>query len=286
MVCLETLVRAHKFGDTGRLTHSHSDTSFYGTRFYQQLPGPGRYDTNASTLRALEPLSKTRLSDWPRRYRNCRPLQGSQATASLSGVDSLLEVPSPAPGSYRDPDSTFNRSLIGHNYWSAGFASRSARFPPTRRADDTITRHLGEREMRSFHRTLPSRPRHTEISLLPHPSSANIYCFEEIQTSPFLERPNYLTVDTVSSAPPGYYEHEDNNDIENASGTRPPMFKWAQPSRGCPELAQKSLYSTGGRSYTAAELLAHRAKLTEFKSDVRAVRQLENFKLPRSEFRV
>lgn len=281
-------VRAHKFGDSGRLTHSHSDTSFYGTRFYQQLPGPGRYDTNASTLDALKPLSKTRVSDWPRRYRNCRPLQGSQATASLSGVDSLLEVPSPAPGSYRDPDSTFKWSLTGRNYWSAGFASRTARFPPTRKADDTMTRYLGEREMRNFHRTLPPRPRQKEISLPLRPSSVNIYCLEKEETPLSLEQPSHLTADVVSFGvvPLGYYEREDDNDDKITRGTHPPMLNWVQPSRGSPELAPKSFYSTGGRSYTAAELLAHRAQLTEFKSDVRDVRHLENFKLPRSEFRV
>ena len=88
MVGLDVEVRAHRFGASGRLTHSHSESSFYGTNYYVALPGPGRYETNSSTLHALAPLSRTRVSDWPRRYRNCRPLQGSQATASLSGVDS------------------------------------------------------------------------------------------------------------------------------------------------------------------------------------------------------
>jgi len=157
MVGLDAAVRAHRFGASGRLTHSHSESSFYGSNYYAALPGPGRYETNASTLDALKPLSKTRVSDWPRRYRNCRPLQGSQATASMSGVDSLLEVPSPAPGSYRDPASTFGPAVAQRNYWNANFASKTARFPPTRRADDTITRHLGEREHRGFHRSLPGQ---------------------------------------------------------------------------------------------------------------------------------
>ena len=181
MVGLDAAVRAHRFGASGRLTHSHSESSFYGSNYYAALPGPGRYETNASTLDALKPLSKTRVSDWPRRYRNCRPLQGSQATASMSGVDSLLEVPSPAPGSYRDPDSTFGPAVAQRNYWNANFASKTARFPPTRRADDTITRHLGEREHRGFHRSPP--PRHQKRATCPTskaPISAMFHSFRLI----------------------------------------------------------------------------------------------------------
>lgn len=280
-------MQAHKFSDSGRLTHSHSDTSFYGTRFYQQLPGPGRYDTNASTLDALDPLSKTRLSDWPRRYRNCRPLQGSQATASLSGVDSLLEVPSPAPGSYCDPDSTFKWSLIGRNHWSAGFASRTARFPPTRNAEDTITRHIGRREVRNFHRTLPPRQRQKEFSLPPRPSSVNIYCVGEEEVPPLLEQPSCLTGDiSFGAGPRDYYKCEDDSVDKITGGKRPPVLNWVQPSGSSPKLTQRFSSRRIPRRHSTVELLTHRTQLTEFKSDVRAVRHLENFKLPRSEFRV
>ena len=86
-------------GRSGRLTHSHSDSSFYGATYYQNLPGAGTYSVNTSTLDALKPLSRTRVSDWPRRYRNCRPLQGAPAAASLGGVDKGIDTTSPAPGS-------------------------------------------------------------------------------------------------------------------------------------------------------------------------------------------
>ncbi|KAH8051480.1 hypothetical protein JL721_11138 [Aureococcus anophagefferens] len=269
MVGLDAAVRAHRFGASGRLTHSHSESSFYGSNYYAALPGPGRYETNASTLDALKPLSKTRVSDWPRRYRNCRPLQGSQATASMSGVDSLLEVPSPAPGSYREPDSTFGPAVARRNYWNANFASKTARFPPTRRADDTITRHLGEREHRGFHRSPP--PRHESATFptskapisavaaaaapAPEPRPAargppvNVYALEGDPAELPLEQPSYLTGDGGVSFEEGgqYYARDDDGD------PGPPRMTWVTPRRAPPPRSRR-----GEPREAAAVLLKHK----------------------------
>ena len=279
MVGLDAAVRAHRFGASGRLTHSHSESSFYGSNYYAALPGPGRYETNASTLDALKPLSRTRVSDWPRRYRNCRPLQGSQATASMSGVDSLLEVPSPAPGSYNDPESTFGAAVARRNHWNANFASKTARFPPTRRADDTITRHLGEREHRGFHRSLPPRHRHRNLGQPPGGPPVNVYALEGDPAELPLEQPSYLTGDGGVSFEEGgqYYARDDDGDHG------PPRMTWVTPRRAPPPFP---LPASEPRAKTAAVLLKHKGELAEFKDDVRAVRRLEAFKLPRGEFRV
>ena len=303
MVGLDVEVRAHRFGASGRLTHSHSESSFYGTNYYVALPGPGRYETNSSTLHALAPLSRTRVSDWPRRYRNCRPLQGSQATASLSGVDSLLEVPSPAPGSYRDPDSTFKRALVGRNSWNSNFASKTARFPPTRKADDTITRGIGVREPRHFHRTLPPRhkPRDSMGTMsgggggaqsAVRPSSVNSYAIEDPRTTDLpLEEPSFLTGEggegAVSFQDSGiqFYEREDADfgpDTTTGTPGGPPKLTWVQPRTSAPTIPA----AAAPRAKTAAVALKHKAACATFKDDVRAVRRLEGFKLPRTELRV
>ena len=145
-----------------------------------------------------------------------------------------------------------------------------------------MTRHLGKRETRNFHRTLPPKHRSKEMSLPARPS-VNIYSIE--QNDQHCEQPSYVSGDCVSFSmtPAGFYEREEENEDGGCSQL---TLSWVQPSRRPPEPTHKSVQSTGCRIQSASVLLAHRSELSEFKSDVRAVRLLENFKLPRSEFRV
>lgn len=84
-------------------------------------PGPGYYESG-STL-DVRLVSLTRPSNFPRRWRNCAPLQGEQAMTSLHGADVLIQEPSPA--------STFTMSSFQSasmkDLWTTEFASRTVR---------------------------------------------------------------------------------------------------------------------------------------------------------------
>lgn len=142
----------YSFARVGRLTNSHSESSFLGRAYYEpdSSPAPGQYETAQSTLSAPI-ISKTRPSNWSRRSRNCRPMLGQQAALSLYGADTLAEDHSPCPGSYATPQGCFTAPTSG---WSAQFSSQTGRFPPTRRAVDTEDRPCPT-ERRRFHRPLP-----------------------------------------------------------------------------------------------------------------------------------
>ena len=135
-----------------------SASSFLGTNYHSKftIPGPGMHEVSQSTME-LKHVSLTRPSDWSRRWRNCRPLIGSDATASLYGADKLLQEPGPDPGTYASPASTFADAKKMKNYCSSAFASQSSRFPPTKAADHTHYRHTGGHEQRAFNRTLPRK---------------------------------------------------------------------------------------------------------------------------------
>ena len=57
-----------------------SASSFLGTNYHSKftIPGPGMHEVSQSTME-LKNVSLTRSSDWSRRWRNCRPLQGHNA---------------------------------------------------------------------------------------------------------------------------------------------------------------------------------------------------------------
>ena len=115
-------------------------------------PGPGDYDA-VETIRAV---SLTRVSDWSRRYRNCKPMHGTEAALSLYGADRLDLDPAPGPGRYGVPVSEFDRATKQKGFLSADYASITERFPPTRDADATTERRVGLKENR---RTLRKMPR-------------------------------------------------------------------------------------------------------------------------------
>ncbi|KAH8061941.1 hypothetical protein JL722_3898 [Aureococcus anophagefferens] len=295
MVGLDAAVRAHRFGASGRLTHSHSESSFYGSNYYAALPGPGRYETNASTLDALKPLSKTRVSDD----------RGATATAGRSRVpgDGEHERRRLAAGGAEPAPARAGPRLDAfgppsrRNYWNANFASKTARFPPTRRADDTITRHLGEREHRGFHRSppprhesatfptskapisavfhssLPPRHRHRNLGQPPGGPPVNVYALEGDPAELPLEQPSYLTGDGGVSFEEGgrYYARDDDGD------PGPPRMTWVTPRRAPLPFP---LPASEPRAKTAAVLLKHKGELSEFKDDVRAVRRLGAFSRP------
>ena len=78
------------FGTGGR-GNNNNGNSFLGTRYFQKYPAPGRYETGRTTLNTL-PLSRSRTSDWTRRYRNTRSMEGTQAMLSLGGADRVGSV--------------------------------------------------------------------------------------------------------------------------------------------------------------------------------------------------
>ncbi|KAJ1459149.1 hypothetical protein M885DRAFT_595916 [Pelagophyceae sp. CCMP2097] len=127
-----------------------------------QLPGPGAYETNVSTVE-LRPVSATRASPWPRRWRNSLPMHGSAAAASLGGADRLYHDDGPAPGAYESPLSTFGAAAARRNHWESSYASRVPRFAPARDASATMNRSAGAKESRLFHRALPPRNESQEI---------------------------------------------------------------------------------------------------------------------------
>lgn len=162
--CPDGWNRSPGFPQSQRLSLA-SKSSFLGTNYHSkfQIPGPGMHDVNTSTIE-LRSVSATRSSDWARRWRNCRPLIGSDATASLYGADKLLQEPGPDPGTYKSPDSTFRCAIEKRNFCSSTFASQSSRFPPTKAADHTHARQTGAHDQRAFARTLPRPPHRAEVA--------------------------------------------------------------------------------------------------------------------------
>ena len=78
------------FGTSVR-DNNNCGNSFIGTRYFQKYPAPGRYETGRTTLNTT-PLSRSRTSDWTRRYRNTRSMEGTQAMLSLGGADRVGSV--------------------------------------------------------------------------------------------------------------------------------------------------------------------------------------------------
>ena len=143
------------FGTGGR-GNNNNGNSFLGTRYFQKYPAPGRYETGRTTLNTL-PLSRSRTSDWTRRYRNTRSMEGTQAMLSLGGADRVGEKVGPAPGTYEAPPDSFAKAMSRRNTWTAAFAGRTSRLPPPRDALGTHVPRYGVREKRSARRTLPPR---------------------------------------------------------------------------------------------------------------------------------
>ena len=110
------------FGTSVR-DNNNCGNSFIGTRYFQKYPAPGRYETGRTTLNTT-PLSRSRTSDWTRRYRNTRSMEGTQAMLSLGGADRVGEKVGPAPGSYEAPPDSFAKAMSRRNTWTAAFAGR------------------------------------------------------------------------------------------------------------------------------------------------------------------
>ena len=146
-----------------------SASSFLGTNYHAkfQPPGPGSYSGTAKSTIICEHTSLTRHSDFPRRSRNCKAMQGPEATASLCGADQLLQEPGPDPGTYESPASIFREACSKKAYCTSQFASQSSRFPNERHAHATDHGFNGKPEGRTYARALPKLKRAQVSTLAP-----------------------------------------------------------------------------------------------------------------------
>ena len=240
------------FGTSVR-DNNNCGNSFIGTRYFQKYPAPGRYETGRTTLNTT-PLSRSRTSDWTRRYRNTRSMEGTQAMLSLGGADRVGEKVGPAPGSYEAPPGSFAKAMSRRNTWTAAFAGRTSRLPPPRDANGTYLPRYGVREKRSVRRTLPPRKK------------------KWTDTRPRTAAP------TPTYEPPVASSSSDDEE--------PSYDFFAAPSRRPPALGDFTLprdrVRPRERPVTASEIIQHRRATNEFKDDLRAVRALNKFKVPKS----
>ena len=174
---------------------------------------------------------------------------------SLGGADRVGEKVGPAPGTYEAPPDSFAKAMSRRNTWTAAFAGRTSRLPPPRDALGTDLPRYGVREKRTARRTLPpkkkkwtdTRPRTAAPAPLPY------------------EPPVLDAVD---------FDEEPSYDF------------FAAPTRRPPALAEFTLprdrVRPRERPVTASEIIHHRAATNQYKDDLRAVRALNKFKVPKS----
>jgi hypothetical protein len=240
------------FGTSVR-DNNNCGNSFIGTRYFQKYPAPGRYETGRTTLNTT-PLSRSRTSDWTRRYRNTRSMEGTQAMLSLGGADRVGEKVGPAPGTYEAPPDSFARAMSRRNTWTAAFAGRTSRLPPPRDANGTYLPRYGVREKRSVRRTLPPRKK------------------------------KWTDTRPRTAAAPLPYEPPVLDNIEDEEDMAYDFF--AAPTRRPPALADFTLsrekVHPRERPVTASEIIQHRRATDDFKDDLRAVTALNKFKVPKS----
>ena len=173
---------------------------------------------------------------------------------SLGGADRVGEKVGPAPGTYEAPPDSFARAMARRNTWTAAFAGRTSRLPPPRDALGTHLPRYGVREKRSARRTLPPRKK------------------KWVDTRP------------VTAAPSLPYEPPVLDAVEPEEDIAYDFF--AAPTRRPPALAEFTLprdrVRPRERPVTASEIIQHRAATNQYKDDLRSVRALNKFKVPKS----
>ena len=173
--------------------------------------------------------------------------------AQRAFATSLLGTPLASAVS-SEGDAPAPSEVLGDSRWAAAFAGRTSRLPPPRDANGTYLPRYGVREKRSVRRTLPPRKK------------------KWVDTRP------------RTAAAPLPYEPPilDNVDIEE-----PVEYDFfAAPTRRPPALADFTLsreqVRPRERPVTASEIIQHRRATNDFKDDLRAVRALNKFKVPKS----
>ena len=181
-------------------------------------------------------------------------MEGTQAMLSLGGADRVGEKVGPAPGSYEAPPDSFAKAMSRRNTWTAAFAGRTSRLPPPRDAMGTHLPRYGVREKRSARRTLPPRKK------------------------------KWTDTRPVTAAPAPTYQPS----VASSSSEDEPVAYdfFAAPTRRPPALADFTLsrerVRPRERPVTASEIIQHRRATDDFKDDLRAVRALNKFKVPKS----
>ena len=173
---------------------------------------------------------------------------------SLGGADRVGEKVGPAPGTYEAPPDSFAKAMSRRNTWTAAFAGRTSRLPPARDANGTYLPRYGVREKRSVRRTLPPRKK------------------------------KWTDTRPVTAAPALPYEPPVLDAVEPEEDIAYDFF--AAPTRRPPALADFTLsrdrVRPRERPVTASEIIHHRAATDQYKDDLRAVRALNKFKVPKS----